>query len=122
MNFAFPFGLLFTFLLKVNQGCHNSVGAPTAGTMTTGTTTTTRSTVSYQDDAGLPDATSNSTASTTYNSFRSYGNNCGHNKYWNVGDSGFIVGGVEAYENEFPYLVNVKSFRNEQCSGVIINS
>ena len=75
----------------------------------------------YQADAGLPNAASFSVSSLPYNNFRSYGNNCGHNKYWNVGDSGFIVGGVEAYENELPYQVALE-FNGYFCGGVIISS
>ena len=75
----------------------------------------------YQVNAGLPNATSISPPSTTYNNIRSYGNNCGHNKYWNVGDSGFIVNGAEAYENEFPFLVQI-DYSGRYCAGVIISS
>ena len=73
----------------------------------------------YQAEAGLPNANSYS-YSATYNNFRSYGNDCGHNKYWNVGDSGFIVNGVEAYENEFPYQVSLE-YNGYFCGGVIIS-
>ena len=102
MNKAFVLFILFNLNFNLNESC-----PPT---------------VSYQADAGLPNASSISTPSTTYNNFRSYGNNCGHNKYWNVGDSGFIVGGVEAYENEFPHLVAVQTNENFRCAGVIISS
>ena len=98
MNKVFVFGVLFT-LFNVNQCCP---------------------TVTYQKKAGLPNVTSISTGSISYNNFMSYGNNCGHNKYWNVGDSGFIVNGVDAYENEFPYLVTLQ-FNGEFCGGVIIS-
>ena len=102
MNKAFLFFILFNLNLKLNECC-----PPT---------------VSYQADAGLPNASSSSTGSITYNNIRSYGNNCGHNKYWNVGDSGFIVGGVDAYENEFPHLVAVQENEYFRCAGVIISS
>ena len=102
MNKTFLF-LILIKLLKFNLGCPPSV--------------------SYQADAWLPNATSISSPSTTYNNFKSYGNNCGHNKYWNVGDSGFIVGGVEAYKNEFPHLVAIwVNGEYPGCAGVIISS
>ena len=75
--------------------------------------------VSYQGESGLPDAASFSLP-TTYLNFRSYGNNCGHNKYWNVADGSFIINGDEAYENEFPYLVRFQK-NDKDCLGVIIS-
>ena len=74
----------------------------------------------YRVNAGLPLPGSKNSDVNTYPNLPRYGTNCGHNKYWNDGESTLIVGGVEAYPNEFPFQVRVV-FDGSSCSGSIIH-
>ena len=74
----------------------------------------------YREKVGLPFPNSKTSDSTIYPNLPRYGINCGHNMYWNVGDSGLIVGGVEAYENELPYQVLI-GYGILYCGGAILN-
>ena len=74
----------------------------------------------YQEKAGLPLPGSKNSDVNTYPNLPRYGTNCGHNLYWNDGESSLIVGGVQAFQNELPYQVYV-DFKGDICGGTIIH-
>merc|ERR1712121_307654 len=50
---------------------------------------------------------------------------CGQSKYADAGrpvSNAFIVGGVEARVNEFPYQLSFRSFGGHMCGAVLVNS
>ena len=75
----------------------------------------------YRQNASLPNATSQISDTTVLSKLPRYGINCGHNMYWNVGESTLIVGGYDAIPNELPYQVAV-SYGGNLCGGTIISS
>ena len=74
----------------------------------------------YRLKSNLPLPAWKTSDATLYPNLFRYGVNCGHNKYWNLTTGSAIIGGVNAFENEFTYQA-VVSYGGLFCSGTIVN-
>ena len=113
MKFENFLSCVFTLFLLVSEPAEVNACSPSTASVAD----------NYQRQMGLPPATAYNDTSGSYSNLRHYGQDCGFSKYWKADGIDFssIVGGTEAYPNEFPYQAKILLGGRFICGGSIIH-